>query len=376
MSGNYIVKIGTYDENDGEATIQLSQEGDLVGNIVLDKNPGGFAVSADTKVTRVAAVDLSIEQGDRFTITGLENASEHARIDFIEFEPVGSLPSIPSKPIRLEAEDADNIVNYRLEDNRYASGDEVLSLKGGNSDEVGSASFTFDQQGTYDISLGTFDENDGTASITLELNGSQIGETILLDEDLGRNLGDSYTAVSKEIASGISLEAGDVLTVRGFEEGGEFARLDYLEFKPVSSFEPIRLEAEDADSLINYRLEDNRYASGGGVLSLKGGNSNEVGSASFTFDEQGTYNIVVGTFDENDGTASITLELNGSQIGQTIVLDDDLGRNLGDSYTAVSKNIAFGISLEAGDVLTVNGFEEGGEFARLDYLEFIDVDSL
>ena len=236
VSGKYTVKIGTYDENDGEATIQLTQKDDLIGSIVLDDNPGGFAVSADTKVTRVAATDILIEQGDRFTITGLENASEHARIDFIEFEPVGSLEPIPTKPIRLEAEDADSLTNYRLEQNRYASGDEVLSLKGGTRDEVGSASFTFKEQGTYDIVLGTFDENDGTATITLELNGSQIGETILLDEDLGRNLGDSYTAVSKNIAFGISLEAGDVLTINGFEQGGEFARIDYLEFIATDSF--------------------------------------------------------------------------------------------------------------------------------------------
>ena len=236
VSGKYTVKIGTYDENDGEATIQLTQKDDLIGSIVLDDNPGEFAVSADTKVTRVAATDILIEQGDRFTITGLENASEHARIDFIEFEPVGSLEPIPTKPIRLEAEDADSLTNYRLEQNRYASGDEVLSLKGGTRDEVGSASFTFEEQGTYDIVLGTFDENDGTATITLELNGSQIGETILLDEDLGRNLGDSYTAVSKNIAFGISLEAGDVLTINGFEQGGEFARIDYLEFIATDSF--------------------------------------------------------------------------------------------------------------------------------------------
>ena len=137
----------------------------------------------------------------------------------------------------------------------------------------------------------------------------------------------------------------------------------------------LRIEAEDLIET-TYRLEDNAIASGGQLLSLRGGEENEVGIASFDFTGvTGNYIVKIDTYDENDGTASITLELNGSQIGQTIVLDDDLGRNLGDSYTAVSKNIAFGISLEAGDVLTVNGFEEGGEFARLDYLEFIATES-
>ena len=41
----------------------------------------------------------------------------------------------------------------------------------------------------------------------------------------------------------------------------------------------------------------------------------------------------------------------------------------------VFEEIVFGISLEAIDVLTVKGFEQGGEFARLDYLEFIATDS-
>ncbi|MEL6493717.1 MAG: hypothetical protein AAFQ41_01175 [Cyanobacteria bacterium J06623_7] len=364
MSGNYNVKIGTYDENDGEATLELSQSGNLVGSILLDENPGGFVIAEDTQVTRIAATNLSIQQGDRFTITGFEDATEHARIDFIEFEPVSR------EPIRLEAEDADSISDYRLEANSVASGGEILSLKGGAGDEVGSASFTFEQQGIYDIALGTFDEDDGMAAIVLELNGTQIGETIMLNEDLGRNVADSFTQVSRNVASDIELNAGDVLTVMGFEDNGEFARLDYLEFTPAVSSEPIRLEAEDADSLLNYRLESNSVASGGEILSLKGDARDEVGSASFTFDRQGTYDIVLGTFDENDGMASITLELNGAQIGETIVLDQELGRNVPDSFTQVSRNIASGISLNAGDVLTVNGFEQAGEFARLDYLEF------
>ena len=89
ITGNYNVKIGTYDEDDGEATIQFDLEGDTVSSIVLDQNPGGMAVSANTKVTRIVATNVLIEAGDLLSFTGFERDEEHARIDFIELEPVG-----------------------------------------------------------------------------------------------------------------------------------------------------------------------------------------------------------------------------------------------------------------------------------------------
>ena len=251
-SGNYTVKIGTYDENDGAATIKLAQQGDVVGSIILDENSGSSGIADDTKVTKVIAANISINQGDRFTLTGFEDGGEHARIDFIEFEavnengegatsnPVDTTPTTPTTPttnpdptptdvIRWEAENADSLTGYRTERIAGASGDTVLSLLGEAFGETGSASFTVGNSGTYDILLATYDENDGAASFDVELNGSQIGDTLVLNNDLGSNVANAQTAVSEIVAFGVSLEAGDILTVNGLEQDSEHARLDYVE---------------------------------------------------------------------------------------------------------------------------------------------------
>jgi VCBS repeat-containing protein len=144
---------------------------------------------------------------------------------------------------------------------------------------------------------------------------------------------------------------------------------------------PIRMEAESADTIVNYRNEKIGVASGGLVLSFVGASGGETGSATFVFGDDldeltGSYDIVVGTFDENDGLASFTVEINDVETSTTteigsFILDNDLGSNLANSQTFVSPTVAFGISLTAGDAITVKGFENASEHARLDYVELV-----
>ena len=134
---------------------------------------------------------------------------------------------------------------------------------------------------------------------------------------------------------------------------------------------PIRLEAETAGSIVNYRTENIGVASGGQVLSFRGNSGNEVGSAIFGFNEApGTYDIIVGAFDENDGLASFTIDINDTQVGD-LLLDQELGSNLGNAQTFITETVALGVSLTSGDIITVNGFEQGAEHARLDFIELV-----
>ncbi len=149
----------------------------------------------------------------------------------------------------------------------------------------------------------------------------------------------------------------------------------YLEFAGT----PIRLEAEQADNVINYRPENISGASGNQVLGFEGGSANETGSATFGFNEaSGNYNIIVGTFDENDGVAQFVVELNDvetnttTEIG-TLELNANLGSAQANTETFVSPTVAFGVNLTPGDSITVNGFEDAGEPALLDYVEFVPV---
>ena len=92
--------------------------------------------------------------------------------------------------------------------------------------------------GNYDIRVGSFDENDGQARFSLVLNDFETRETqelatLTLDADLNGNVPNSRNAISPTVASGIHLTPGDTITVNGFEDGDEFARLDYLELVSV-----------------------------------------------------------------------------------------------------------------------------------------------
>lgn len=152
---------------------------------------------------------------------------------------LASEPASPGNPsIRIEGEAA-NSVNFFTEDVSAASGGQALSLRFGPVNESGSATFDFSgEAGTYSILLGTFDENDGQAQFSAELNDAETGATtvigtLTLDANLGSSLPNAQTAVSPVIAAGISLTPGDSITITGTENGSEFARLDYLEFQGV-----------------------------------------------------------------------------------------------------------------------------------------------
>jgi hypothetical protein len=151
------------------------------------------------------------------------------------------------------------------------------------------------------------------------------------------------------------------------------------EAPPLST---LTFEAEDADSILgDYRTENIGVASGGAALSFVGGGSNESGSAAFVFGDTpdeliGNYDIIIGTFDESDGLASFTVDLTDFETGLTTEIGSwDLNASLGsagaNANTLITPTVAINIGLTAGDILTVNGFENGNEHARLDYLQLV-----
>ncbi|MEO1067651.1 MAG: Calx-beta domain-containing protein [Cyanobacteria bacterium J06638_6] len=147
---------------------------------------------------------------------------------------------------------------------------------------------------------------------------------------------------------------------------------------PLSS---LILEAETADVITNYRNENIGVASGGVALSFLGRASNESGSAAFVFGDApdeltGIYDIAIGTFDESDGVASFTVDLTDFETGITTEIGSwELNASLGSSgatqATLIMPFVAGNVGLTAGDIITVNGFENEFEHARLDYLRLV-----
>ncbi len=334
--------------------------------------------------------DTITEPNEAFAVK-ITDVSPNAEIDTIHPASVtiteGETPD--RTPLQVEAEDITNVTGYRIENNAVASGRQMLSLVGQSGGEIGSATFGFKgASGQYNVVVGLFDEYDGQATLEVSHNGTTIGSNVL-DQDLGGSTATADTYMEITMATGVTIANGDSFTVKGLEQGSEHARFDFIRFEPTLETPGttpvdvnetiIRLEAESLESLANYRPENIDVASGGQALTFLGGSGNEEGSATFGFSEApGAYDIIVGTFDENDGVAQFVVELNDAETGTiteigTLELDASLGSNLANAQTFISPTVATGVNLTSGDQIIVNGFENGNEHARLDYIELVPV---
>ncbi|WGV24067.1 hypothetical protein [Halotia branconii] len=147
------------------------------------------------------------------------------------------LAQATTAPIRIEAESMTRSV-YRLESNSLASGGSMISLAGSSSTEKGTAKTTFSgTAGNYDVVVAYYDENDGVASLAVKIKGSQV-DTWSLNQDLGTNYVTNNNRVRRTVATGVTLNSGDVLEIEGTENSGEYARVDYVELIPTSQTTP------------------------------------------------------------------------------------------------------------------------------------------
>ena len=127
---------------------------------------------------------------------------------------------------------------YRLEKNQsFASGRAYTSLFAQDSNETATATTQFNGiGGTYDIVVAYFDEDDGASTFSVQHNSSQI-DTWTADSTTGGWLPSAQALVRRTI-SGISLSTGDSIRLTGTEDAGEAARIDYIEFVPISTNPP------------------------------------------------------------------------------------------------------------------------------------------
>ena len=138
----------------------------------------------------------------------------------------------------IQAEDMQLGGEYRVEKLGAASGGEVISLRGGDNNGTGTASFDFTgATGTYDLKINYFDENDGVGEIKLEQGNKQL-ISFRLDKQLGSPLANEQTLTSMEIPD-ITVSSGDGFRIEGIEQGSintaEHVRIDSIQFIPTQS---------------------------------------------------------------------------------------------------------------------------------------------
>ena len=88
-SGTYNVEVATYDEADGNGSINFFVNSQNYGGFVLDDNSNGVnQVNAETKIEREIARNVYLKAGDRLEFVGVEEYYESAAIDYINLEQI------------------------------------------------------------------------------------------------------------------------------------------------------------------------------------------------------------------------------------------------------------------------------------------------
>ncbi|MDA7422405.1 hypothetical protein, partial [Tritonibacter multivorans] len=203
------------------ATVDVGADGSPRAVTYTVNAPGGTWDGADDGTYSVALA------ADEVLDTSGNAAPEDAALASFEAD----LPVPPPPPFRVEAEAMTIVAGFVIRDNNSASAGQYLQAGGS---EAQRASYLFaDQSGSYDITIGHFDENDGQSTMSLLVNGSLAG-TFIWDQDAGDAVANG-TAFATYTISGVPLAAGDLVELVGTKDGGEPLRTDYLDFAFVSA---------------------------------------------------------------------------------------------------------------------------------------------
>ena len=399
QAGLYDLCIVVFDEFDGKAGINVYVDDVLVEDFILNTT-NRSVVGAGVKLDLVAR-DLNLAPGSVVRVEGIQSVGEWAKVDQLVFAPAGNIPEpavtptpTPASPtpattptptpiptltpiegnpvLTFEAEDM-RLINYTVDQNVNASGGRIAalfdrSIGGADSPREGTAQVEFGGvAGTYDITIYAFDEGDGQSPIDLIVNDSSVGG-IVLDQNTNN--------IEGKTISGVQLNPGDIISLYGEVNLGEWARLDRIELAPAGFVAPtptptgdsIIVQAETMN-LVNYNVEENGQASGLARISLIDrtlANTNDspmTGTAETTFTGgTGTWNINIQTFDEGDGVSTLELLVNGVSQG-TVTMDANSEAYVGYLFENVQ--------LTTNDTVTISAVRGGAEFARIDFVEFL-----
>jgi len=275
VAGSYNLKVGYYDENDGQSAITVKVDGTTVSSWVLNEQTNSSIAIASNFRERVLS-GVSLNTNSVIEIIGTKVGNEFARLDYLEIEaPTTATAPVVTPPTtvntagvtlppgiavgvgRIESDDMTR-TGYDVEASSVSSGGNVV-----NAANTGIASAKFSgTTGSYDLKVGYYDENDGQSTLTVKVDGTTVSSWVLNEQT---NSSIAATSNFRErVLSGVALNTNSVIEIIGTQEGNEFARLDYLEVAvPGTTTTPVggvnTFQAEDA------------FLSGVFVESLNGG---------------------------------------------------------------------------------------------------------
>ncbi|MBE9638465.1 hypothetical protein [Salipiger mangrovisoli] len=91
--GIYNLKLGYYDESDGQAQLQVLVNGEIIDSFVWDADAGSAIVDSTSYAERELTA-IALNAGDLLELSGTPNGGEPLRIDFLEYVFVDDLPVV------------------------------------------------------------------------------------------------------------------------------------------------------------------------------------------------------------------------------------------------------------------------------------------
>ena len=253
--------------------------------------------------------------------------------------------------LSYEAEDL-VLSNYIIQSSEYASNGQYVETAGTGiaaTDFSGPAAIA----GQYYINTYYFDMTGGQSTYTLSINGTT-ADTWTADKNLGSSsIGESTYVCHQTL---VTLSTGDVIEVQGIADGSEGATLDKLDMAPV-----VRENYEAESSVLSeYTVQDGIAGSSAQYVQ-----TTDSGSVTATFmSYPGAYDLEIYYFDENDGSSSYTLQVDGATVDTWLAESDFNSDKPHDNCRTCRK--VYAVELAQGSEITVQGISDGAEHATLD----------
>ncbi|NEQ49967.1 MAG: hypothetical protein F6K11_07525 [Leptolyngbya sp. SIO3F4] len=224
---NDIIFGDAYASTAKESLTQLKQQ--IQQQSDISANPVSIISSGSDSQESAAFENLILTHLESNVLENLTTQESENEESDDETSPTPSEPTVLGAPIRIEAESM-SLDGYRIEYTSVASSNSLIRTY---SNGTATTSFKGDT-GYYNIVVAYYDENDGLARLSASLAGVDLDDW-QLNQNLGSYIASTNNLVTRTIATQIQVNTGDVLELQGLREYNEFARIDYVEFVPVSA---------------------------------------------------------------------------------------------------------------------------------------------